>query len=182
MNSSKAYIFSLFVSLLIITSCSDSDDMSGTVDVDKCEATVTINGNKITERFLPATYISNFNPVFPAMVFGISIVDANAELNNFSIAIQIPEGMVLEEKRYTFDASTCDLTQDMCAVVSVLGTGVTSQDETAILDITFTEVDLSDGGCIKGYFSGSYLEEDTGELIQFSDGQFFKFVNELGGC
>lgn len=176
MNNFKIVLASFITLSILISSCGDTEELINNVDVDKCEATVTINGNKITERFLPATYDSNFNPVTPGKILGISIIDL--AFNNFSLVIEIPEGMLLEEKRYVFDAATCNLNQDICASVFVLGVGITSQPETTILDITFTELDLTDGGCVKGYFSGSYLEEDTGDLIEFSDGQFFKFVND----
>jgi len=90
-----------------------------------------------------------------------------------SINFGFPTDQSVEETTYLFSNMNCDSTTEVCGVVSFIDDGVTfgSTNGTGV-SVTVSSVDFQKGGHIRGTFSGTMTNADTGEDVTLVNGSF----------
>lgn len=167
----------LIAAIVCLTfSCSkdDASDPSNPNNLSIGTISAKVNGTTISSTLGNAAILD-----FPedTEYFFISGVEelGNAESDVIYVDFTIPATKTLGEKTYQFQDDDCD-EEEICGSIGFGGPNnelmgdSDSADGKATIDVT--SLDYEKNGHVRGTFSGQYLSDETGELVEVTDGRF----------
>ncbi len=174
-------VLSLF---LVLSTCSKEDDgLNGGLFGTTGTITAKIDGKNFSSKLGTATVSDLTNSVQQVFISGFDQL-GTVQSDFVEIAIYFPETIDLGTKSYDGTGDSCDFIDQVCVQVGYFAVNnsdtdvsFNSLDDDGNSTVSISSLNLQSGGRIKGSFSATLVEEDSGEVVSLSNGQFDVPVN-----
>lgn len=187
----KTYLTLTTCFLLLFSACKKDELVGpdGTRVPDEGVMTATIDGESFTTTGFggsPGSSAVIFSGFGTEFVILSGIVDFNGENTELlSLTLYIPGGLTLEERSYSI-TENCNFQTEICGLFSYSVGDIDAGDfegfsapfEGGFLDLNILELDYRPGGFIKGTFSGTVVNSETGETASLTGGGFNVMIIE----